>query len=341
LRAFADTVLSDPTLVIIDAGPPAEISVGVDTCNERFWRTVADEMGVTAVVRDIYHNPVADSTAVYFTTEEGQVMAHQSATTEHRGVAYSTWLSGYDKTGHDGRVWIYAETAGGTVRDSVMFFNSDYLDTIVLSGFPTSLVVDGEDEQEFILNLFDLNNNPVINGLFVDHSERFLSIGVGASKNECSGSRAIGTAKRVLPLSRDYVMSGVADDGIGAIDTVAFYLENAYTIGICSLLTGQSYGRNSNIIDLSSSVDSGQTIPFNIEIKDRFGNPLGSHSVTASASAGTILTGTQTTNLYGEAYGFQFLADMGSGVSKVTISVVDNDPRGNGMVITTTISINY
>ena len=339
IRAYSDTVLSNASQLVIDAGPAAEISVGVDTCNIRYWRTVGGTIGCLAVVRDIYHNPVADSTVVYFTTDEGQVMAHELSTREGKGIATSKWISGYNTTGHDGDVWVAVETSGGTVRDSVMFFNSDWLNTINVSGFPTGMLVDGETNREFTLLLYDINNNPVVNGLLVDHSERFLGVSVFNSKNQCGGSYATGEVARFQPLSRDYVITGANDEGIGAVDTVRFFLENASAQSICTLYTSGSYSKSSSIDDLPGSVPGGQTATFNATVRDRFGNPLGAHTMVAAASAGSIALGTQESNLYGEAYGFRFTAPTDTTISKVFITVTDTDPRGSGMILNREVTI--
>ncbi|MFQ5607452.1 MAG: hypothetical protein ACE5GA_05855 [Candidatus Zixiibacteriota bacterium] len=338
-RASSGTVLSNATQIMVNAGPPVEISVGVDTCNTRMWRIVNGRIGVTAVVRDLYRNPVSDSTAVYFTTDEGQVIAQQGATRDASGVAETEWISGYDVTGHDGTIWVYAETSGGTVRDSVAFINSDMVATIALSGFPNSLIVDGEDNAHYSILLFDLNGNPVINGMDVGHRESFVTITTELSENQCFGSFARGTIKRFGPLTRDYVLSPGVDDGIGAVDLVTFFVENGSLTVPCTLLTGSSYSKNSSIDDLPSTFDEGQSSPFNATIHDRFGNPLGNHVLVAAASAGTIANTTLTTNLYGEVYGFNFTAPIDPLIDKVTISVADTDPRGNGLIMVSTVTI--
>ncbi len=338
IRASADTVLSNATQIIIDAGPPAEITVGVDTCNIRYWNSVNFEVGAVAVVRDVYHNPVTDSTAVYFTTDEGQVMAHQVSTRDHKGVAGTIWISGYNTTGKDGIVWVIAETSGGTVKDSAAFFNSSFVNTIVASGWPNSLLVDGEGKANFTLNLDDINTNPVINGLEVEHTERFLTVVVDKSQNQCASSFSRGTVQRDGALKQDYVMSAAIDDGIGAIDVVNFFLEGGAQTKLCTLLTGNSYNKNSTI-DMVGSVSGGQTVPFLATVQDRFGNPLGSHTMVASASGGSILTGTQSSNNYGEAPGFQFVAPIDTLIKEVVIIVTDTDPRGNSMKLTKTVAI--
>ncbi|HSG98790.1 MAG TPA: hypothetical protein VLB27_01985, partial [candidate division Zixibacteria bacterium] len=341
IRASADTVLSNATQIVIDAGPAVEIAVGVDTCNIRYWRTVNGQVGVVAVVRDVYHNPVSDSTAVWFTTDEGQVMAHQVSTKDHKGVATSIWISGYDGTSHDGVVWVYAETSGGTVRDSVSFFNSDYVASITPSGWPTSLAIDGEDQADFTLILMDANGNPVVNGLLVEHQEKYLSISLERSTNQCLSSYASGNVKRFNPLTRDYSLTGGVDDGIGAIDNVTFFLEGGAVSVVCTLTTGSSYSRNSSIDDLQGTVSGGQIVPFGATVMDRFGNPLGDHTLVAAATAGVITNGTKNSNTYGEVYDFNFTAPTDTTIKSVVITVTDTDPMGNGMVLNREVTITH
>ncbi|MEW5924955.1 MAG: Ig-like domain-containing protein, partial [Candidatus Zixiibacteriota bacterium] len=110
IRAYAETILSAATQVMIHAGPPAYITVGAEECNSPTWDKLNERVGVVALVSDIYHNPVADSTAVYFSCDEGTMVAHEMRTQEEEGIATSYWISGYEDLSADGIVLIYAET---------------------------------------------------------------------------------------------------------------------------------------------------------------------------------------------------------------------------------------
>ena len=108
----------------------------------------------------------------------------------------------------------------------------------------------------------------------------------------------------------------------------------------CSLLTGPAY-YSGCVLDLPSTVNYGTTVPLTVIIKDRWGNPLGDHTIVASvAGGGSISNGTQKTNLYGEATGFLFNAPA-SGVgapTSVIVSAQDLDPRGN-ITLTASVSL--
>ncbi|MBD3404002.1 hypothetical protein GF420_14010, partial [candidate division GN15 bacterium] len=180
IRAYADTVLSNATQILISAGPPQYIVVGAEECNVPYWDVVAGDNEITAVVSDIYLNPVNDSTVVYFSTDEGTMKSHELRTMQHEGIATTLWFSGNNVATADGRVWIYAETAGGTVLDSSMFFNSWFPTTLTVTGVPASIYADGNSEYVIYVEGTDPNNNPVVDGTPFEADASFISIG-GAS----------------------------------------------------------------------------------------------------------------------------------------------------------------
>ncbi|MFQ5453077.1 MAG: hypothetical protein ACE5D6_02695, partial [Candidatus Zixiibacteriota bacterium] len=130
IRAYADTVLSNATQVMVSAGPPAYIVSGSKECNVPYWDNVNEQVEIVAVVSDIYMNPVGDSTVVYFSVDEGTMKSHEARTKDLEGVATTIWISGNNVTTADGFVYIYAETSGGTVADTSMFFNTHFPDTL-------------------------------------------------------------------------------------------------------------------------------------------------------------------------------------------------------------------
>ena len=72
------------------------------------------------------------------------------------------------------------------------------------------------------------------------------------------------------------------------------------------------------------------------EIKDRFGNPLGDHTLGMTASGGIVSNGTQETDGFGIADGFTWTAP--GVLEKVNITIQDTDPLG-GFSLTHTISV--
>ncbi|MCX6826311.1 MAG: hypothetical protein NTV06_03430, partial [candidate division Zixibacteria bacterium] len=118
VRAYVDTILSNATPIMVHAGPPSEITIGSEELNVQYWGRINERVGITAIVSDIYHNPVGDSVVVYFTCDEGTILAHEARTTGEEGIATSTWISGYDAPGADGIVEVYAETNGDSLADT-------------------------------------------------------------------------------------------------------------------------------------------------------------------------------------------------------------------------------
>jgi hypothetical protein len=348
IRAYADTVLSAATQIMVHAGPPADITVGAEVCNTPSFGIINERIEVVAVVSDIYHNPVPDSTAVYFTCDEGTIKAHEQKTVDNEGVAYTWWISGYDDPTADGIVEVIAETNGGQLADTGYFINSwvpayIWFITDPASGFetfPTTINADGKTMRFFFLEVRDLNMNFVKEQTEIDLESDFLLVASGAVQDGCNASR-VKTYMTSVVLEYDYSMNGVSDDGVGAIDNVtANYANVVGTSMPCSLLTGPAY-YSGCILDIPATVNYGTTVPITVIIKDRWGNPLGDHTVVVSvAGGGSITNGTQKTNLYGEATGFLFNAPASgpSAPTSVIVSAQDLDPRGN-ITLTMTVSL--
>jgi hypothetical protein len=348
IRAFADTVMSGATQIMVHAGPPANIVVGAEVCNSPTWGIINDRVEVTAVVSDVYHNPVADSTVVYFTCDEGTIKAHEARTQDEEGTATSWWISGYEDPTADGIVNVIAETNGGQLVDTGWFINS-WIPAYIwfvndpLSGFgvfPSTINADGKTMKAFFVEVRDLNMNFVADQTEIDFETDFLNVASGVVQDGCHASRVRSFMTSVI-LEDDYSMNGVADDGIGAIDVIsANYANIVNATAVCSLLTGPAY-YSGCILDIPSSANYGTSVPFTVTIKDRWGNPLGDHTIVASvAGGGSISSGTQKTNLYGEASGFLFHAPVADSTApaSVIISAQDIDPRGQ-ITLTQTVSL--
>jgi len=329
IRAYADTVLSNATQIMVSAGPPAYITIGAEKCNVDWWDDVAEILGVSAVVSDIYLNPVPDSTVVYFSTDEGTMKSHENRTKDLEGIANTKWISGTNVVTADGRVWIYCETAGGTVKDSSLFFNTHITDTLIVTGVPASMPADGTSKALVTVTGLDLNGNPVIGGTAFEAVANFLQVQGGSLDDGCYSSNDRVKITSVV-LKTDNSMNGIADDGIGAVDIITYWSQAATSSYSITLTTGFAYLGNSRI-NGQASASLGEVITYNVTIADRFGNPLGDHSLVMTASGGTVSNGTQTTDSYGEANGFVWTAPGGAG--SFTITVTDNDPRG-GIVLT-------
>ena len=344
IRATAGSVLSEATQVLIASGPPTTIFVGVDVggdCNVPYWNTVNERVPVVAVVHDYMHNPVNDSAVVYFTTDESSVMSHIARTEGGEGVAASEWISGEnDQAVADGIVWIIAETAGGTVKDSTWFYNTSLTDSVSLeSGNPVSLLADGATKTTVTYFGWDVNGNPVHDGTDYEMNASILSVSDGQFEGACGLAWAnIELSSAVL--KADYSTTGGNDDGIGATDYVTLWSFGGAATYTVTLTTGTAYKKSCAINADASSIPLGSSTYIDAYIADRFGNPLGDHTLNMTAGTGTVTGGTQNTNMYGEAYGFQWTAPSDSAsIGDHVISIQDTDPRGNNVILNVTITV--
>jgi hypothetical protein len=327
IRAQADSAISEATQVLVAAGPPYRIVVAGEECNVPFWRVVNGENKIIAIVSDEYNNPVNDSTVVYFTTDEGTVQATQARTFGHEGRAKSLWMSGMNIDAIDpGIVRIVAETGGGTVADTGYFYNSYVIDTLIVSGMPLTMNANASSKASVTVTGLDLNGNPVDFGTLYDAAGNYITVSGGSLEDGCASSSS-GSTLTGKSLDLDYSLTGANDNGIGAVDTVAFYSKSgARTRFAVSLLTGSAYTGNSSI-QAPGTAGISEQVRFFVRIADRWGNPLGDHTLVLTASGGTISGGTQETNEYGEADGFVWTAPATLGDYNLTIT--DTDPRGN------------
>lgn len=335
IRAYTPDAISNATQVLISAGPPAYIVVGAEDCNLQYWDVVGGFNPIVAVVSDIYLNPVPDSTVVYFSTDEGSMMSHLARTEELQGIAKSIWISGNNVSTADGQVLVMAETAGGTVADTSFFYNSYVPETITASGMPTTIPADGITKAVVVLNGADINGWPVLSGTQIDADATYLSVEGGTLEDGCFGASArVKITSSTLEV--DNSMTGGNDNGIGAVDQVVYWCGGtaAVTYNV-SLTTGFAYGGNSSVT-IPGNAAVGEFVNISAIIQDRFGNPLGDHTLILSANSGTVTGASQETNSYGEAVGFRWTpSDTGS----YTLTITNTDPRGSGLVLSKTVTV--
>ena len=325
LRASSGTVLSAVTQLTVNAGPPAHISIGVQTLNIRAWDVVNAQNHISANVSDIWGNPVPDSTAVYFSTEEGFVQAEAlTGTAWPDGIAEVDWYSGNPR--NDGDVYIYVSTSGGTVADTGMFIASGPSYYVDVLAYPSSLNADGEDKGSVIVQVRDINSNWVVPNTPVTFRTDYGTLNGGATQDGWANSLFEGEYHSEV-LRRDY--SPVSpDDGVGAVAFVR--IQAGGVVGPNSnfqtlFLTGDTYTGNSDII-IEAEIEPSATVPFSIVVKDRAGNPLGGHRLQIAASIGSLSSTLMTTDAYGEVNLF-YTAPASLGACIITVT--DLDPRGD------------
>jgi hypothetical protein len=327
LRATAGTVLSTATQIVISAGPPFEISVGVGSLNIRSWDFVNRVNPVTAVVVDVYGNPVPNGTAVYFSTEEGSVEAYD-LTEDEGGIASLMWHSGDPR--NDGIVWIYVETSGGTVQDSTAFISSGPAVSVNFIQVPTSIAASADAKADVVVEVLDINGNFVVETTPVDMSTNFGNIGNGVTADGITHSTFETEFTSEKP-NQDY--SPVSpDDGIVAVATVVAEAGAGADVAFINLLSGFAYFRNCTM-DYWGELVYGVTVPVEVTILDRESVPLGGHSIVLTATNGSVSGSPAVTNRYGTAtFMYTAPADSTFGLSAY-LTATDNDPRGGVTVV--------
>lgn len=331
LQARNGDIFSNSTLVGINAGPPAELSVGVDPCNIRGWDRVNELASVVVMVDDIYGNPVRDNTEVFFWTDEGMVEAG-SITID--GIGSSIYHSGDPRD--DGLAWIRAETVGGTLVDSTLLIVSGPAVYVTAFGYASDLNADGEDYTDIWVDARDINSNFMIDGTGVEILLSDGSIIRGNLEDDCYGSLA---RLRYITktLSRDYEYS-VPDNGIGRILTGGVQVGgvNGPSASVMiTLHTGISNSTSSEM-KIDGTIAPGSSVPLDVIVKDRAGNPLGGHLLVPSANLGSISPASGTSNAYGEV---SFVYTAPGSIGNDYITVEDQDPGYGGMIITKKVKL--
>jgi len=342
--ARAGLSASQSALVSIAAGPPHYISVGADPLNIRGWDVVGAESHVVAYVSDIYHNPVREGTVIYFTCDEGIMRGNYlnygqlgSSITEG-GVAVGTYFSGLPRL--DGRVAISATTAGGAVSGDAGLISSGPPVSVrfISPAPPVSLMANGTSEVEFWVEVLDVNDNYVVSGTRVEWSAEFGQIDdASETADGVYGSVASATLQSAT-LEEDFSWT-VPDDGIGAWVAVSARAGLAGTVsdGLnVAFRTGPAYRGNSRI-EIEETVPAGSSTPFEVLIADRYGNPLGGHVLSLSASAGGTVTASGTTDSWGSVYPLTFTAPAAD--TTCVITVVDGDPGYGGLTLSARVTV--
>ncbi|MGH8016384.1 MAG: hypothetical protein ACREBV_09350, partial [Candidatus Zixiibacteriota bacterium] len=218
---------------------------------------------------------------------------------------------------------------------TTFFYNTHFPDTVWAVGVPASMPADGTNK--VIVNVYglDLNRNFVFEPTDILADARIVEVTSGNLGDGCASS-SFRSEITSATLDIDESLTGVNDDGIGAVDQITFRspsgAQNSYNI---NLTTGPAYRPQCEFVVQSSAFPS-EIVAVYALIRDRFGNPLGDHTLVLSATQGTVLNATLETNAYGEANGFIWIAP--DSASTATLSVQDNDPLG-GFTMTSGITV--
>jgi hypothetical protein len=341
LRARSSDVVSEATQVTIRSGPAAFISVGADTCNLPSWGYVGYSNRIIAAVRDIWGNEVADSTAVYFGTEQGLIegAAETQIVPTVRGKAITYWNSGEPR--NDPYVYYWAETAGGTVADTSVFIESGRAASGTFLQYPDSLYADGTSNGRVIIEVLDINGVYKVDGTPITVEAELGDIESGELHDGCYSSTYIGRYTSTT-LDRDHSYS-IPGDGIGAIDVISATVDGTAGFNGTTevvLLTGPSYSENCTVL-APTNMRYGSSAAIEVIVRDRWENPLGGHAVAVStdSEAGSISGSPQYTDAFGLASGFTFTATADRNVETAVITARDTDPNFGGMSVVVVITL--
>jgi hypothetical protein len=254
-----------------------------------------------------------------------------------KGVATSIWISGQRVANADpGIVWVTAETSGGTVTATDFFYNSDNATDLSISNWNSAIRANGRDKFSATVQGLDLNGNPVVGGTKFNASAKYLAVGGGTFQDGFYSSTDLVEVVSVT-LDEDLSTTGANDDGIGAYDTVTYWVPGGGSITVyCNLLTGDAY-RKSSSIESPTTAQPGEVINLSVTVVDISGNPLADHTLNMTAGSGVVGGATQETDPIGEAFGFTWTAPALDGDYNVVVT--DTDPRGSGMVLTQKITV--
>jgi hypothetical protein len=335
VQAAAGAVLSSATRVAIAAGPPHYIDAGMDPVNIRGWDMIGVPAKVTAIVSDVYENPVRDGTVVYFTTEEGTVTPSSGTV---GGFALATFYSGAPR--NDGIAHITASTSGGTLTTETAVITSGPPASVTILSAPAELNADGRSKGWVVVRVLDVNDNFVVAGTVVKFEASLGNIDAQAVTND-GWYDSIAEARLYSTILELDASVRTPDDGLGGIALVEAKAGLGGAVSASTtvdfLTTSASAGKSSTT--LPTSADIGESVPFDLTVKDYWGNPLGGHLWSFSVvSGGGSVTAAGTSNRFGVVSGLTFTAPPSP--AKVTIQAVDQDPLyGDGIVISKTIDI--
>ncbi len=274
--------------ITIGSGLPYHVSVSVGDCNVPGFDTDGVANSVMAIVTDVYDNPVAPGTAVWFTALQGAVTT--SSVTDDSGFAFATWYSSSPRD--SGIVTISAETrdTSGTRADTTFFYNSGPADSISISISPYMVYADATGTAEIQVSIWDVNRRPVVNGTSVNViADWGTASSPVTSINECYGSYAIS----------NYTGANLFRDDYANQDTARIVDVTANIGGVTA--NNVVYLKHDLPNSSHSSITAPSEVPYNTSylvstrIVDQWDNPIAGESVTLSAASasggGNAVTG--------------------------------------------------
>lgn len=365
IRASAGGLVTDVVPITVAAGPPAEINLCAAELNvSHCWHEPNEICGY---VCDANNNPVADNTAVWFTTDKGCITSSavtkgeafedengngrwdqgeifedtvENGTYDARGVIVAEWTD--CGPGPFGVVTVTAETSGGTVTGNINFIASGCPASVnFISASPGAILADGESESILRFQVLDGDGFYVKEGMPVFFSTDWGTISPDTSytRDGVYESVALATLTSQV-LTQDYSMpSSTVDDGVGVVATVTAESYFASAQGFVQFLTGLS-DLDASKLDAPTPIGEGSRAVITAAMKDFHLNPLGAHEIEFFCSAGLFDNGFNTFTSYTGNAGVAnavFFAPIDT--QSVVISIRDLDARGGNLGLNKVINV--
>lgn len=365
IRASAGGIATDVVPITVAAGPPASINLCAAELNVSYCWHEPNE--ICGYVCDANNNPVADNTAVYFTTDKGCITSSavtkgeafedengngrwdegevfedtvENGTYDARGVIVAEWTD--CGPGPFGVVTVTAETSGGTVTENMNFIASGCPASVTfISASPSAILADGGSKSILRFQVLDGDGFYVREGMPVFFSTDWGTISPDTSytRDGVHESVALATLTSQV-LTQDYSMpSSTVGDGVGVVATVTAESNFASAQGSVQFLTGLS-DLDASKLEAPSPVGEGSRAVITAAMKDFHLNPLGAHEIEFFCSAGLFDNGLNTFTSYTGNAGVAnaiFFAPIDT--QSVVISIRDLDARGGNLGLNRVINV--
>ncbi len=365
IRASAGGLVTDVVPITVAAGPPANINLCAAELNvSHCWHEPNEICGY---VCDANNNPVADNTAVWFTTDKGCITSSavtkgeafedengngrwdqgevfedtvENGIYDARGVIVAEWTD--CGPGPFGVVTVTAYTSGVTVTGNINFIASGCPASVnFISASPSAILADGESESILRFQVLDGDGFYVKEGMPVYFSTDWGTISPDTSytRDGVHESVALATLTSQV-LTQDYSMpSSTADDGVGVVATVTAESYFASAQGFVQFLTGLS-DLDASRLEAPTPIGEGSRAVITAAMKDFHLNPLGAHEIEFFCSAGLFDNGLNTFTSYTGNAGVAnavFFAPIDT--QSVVISIRDLDARGGNLGLNKVINV--
>lgn len=365
IRASAGGIATDVVPITVAAGPPAKIDLCAAELNVSYCWHEPNE--ICGYVCDANNNPVANNTAVYFTTDKGCITSSaltkgeafedengngrwdegevfedtvENGTYDARGVIVAEWTD--CGPGPFGVVTVTAETSGGTVTGDISFIASGCPASVTfISASPPAILADGASKSILRFQVLDGDGFYVREGMPVFFSTDWGTISPDTSytRDGVHESVALATLTSQV-LTQDYSMpSSTVGDGVGVVATVTAESNFASAQGSVQFLTGLS-DLDASKLEAPSPVGQGSRAVITAAMKDFHLNPLGAHEIEFFCSAGLFDNGLNTFTSYTGNAGVAnaiFFAPIDT--QSVVISIRDLDARGGNLGLNRVINV--